>query len=209
MWCRYIHVYRSQESKTRSNSSKTSHNTGTEGQQCQNPELATSLIQSRMSRLDGRATADFGHGSATSLNVGFDTYYLVLDIASTYVLKFFAVSWRCMYYCPRFNRFERKYLQRTEAHRGADVPRWSIINFSVLRAVFPSLFSTSTPLSRSTPTTDYYRISHSNCWQPVFRESGARAKAKSNTKIKTEMLHTSCIGVASLDFFEALVDLNM
>jgi hypothetical protein len=49
------------------------HQIATEGQQCQTPELATSLFQSRTSRLDIRATADFGEGSAMSLNVGFNT----------------------------------------------------------------------------------------------------------------------------------------
>jgi hypothetical protein len=52
----------------------------TEGQQCQNPELVTSLFRindvvnpKQNSWLDGHTTADFGGGSATSLNVGFDT----------------------------------------------------------------------------------------------------------------------------------------
>jgi hypothetical protein len=44
-----------------------------EGQQCPTPELATSLFQSKISALDGGATADFPFGLMTSLNVGFDT----------------------------------------------------------------------------------------------------------------------------------------
>ncbi len=52
----------------------------TEGQQRQTPELATSLFRindvvnpKQNSWLDGHTTADFWVGSATSLNVGFDT----------------------------------------------------------------------------------------------------------------------------------------